>query len=321
MYRSSKMVKMDEKQFKKFVFSIRLFLILGQIFGMIPFSSTGNRFRSSNATITRTICTVCLTVTLGAYLFYINTADDDSSLVQKTTNLLCICTGTIYVVTVWINNLLNRDKLMEFLLKIFDFDGQIPSTRVAKIYQKINKQIMKYFLFKHFFLAIYIIFHVSSFSLQSLLTQILSNVDVCIVVTCGSIWCHQSVAMVLMLKTRFVTLNQQIKTLTKCLELPSIETKTDQTFFVLSKICFLHHHLSKLVTLFNDIFGVNMLMMFGFNFMVITVGFFFASVAIQSTEMPWWTLSFVFVSCFCSAIDCFYSCDVCHSTIEEVNMH
>jgi hypothetical protein len=321
MYRSSKMVKTNEKPFQKFISSIRFFLILGQIFGMIPFSHTENKFRSSNATITRTICTVCLIVTLTAYLLYINVAEDGSLPVQKTTNLLCICTGTSFIVTIWINNLLKRDKLMEFLLKIFDFDRQIPSARAAKIYQKISKQSMKYFLFKHFFLSVYIIFQLFFLSVESLLTQILSNIYVCLVTTCGSIWCHQSVTMVLMLKMRFVTLNQQIKTLTKCLELPAIETNTDQKLFILSKICSLHHHLSKLVTLFNEIFGVNMLTMFAFNFIAITVALVFGSAAIQWGDTRWWVYTFIVVSCCCYGIDCLYSCGVCHSTVEQVNMN
>jgi hypothetical protein len=321
MYRSSKMVKTNEKPFQKFISSIRFFLILGQIFGMIPFSHTENKFRSSNATITRTICTVCLMVTLTAYLLYINVAEDSSLPVQKTANLLCIFTGTTFIATIWINNLLKRDKLMEFLLKIFDFDRQIPSARAAKIYQKISKQSMKYFLFKHFFLSVYIIFQLFFLSVESLLTQILSNIYVCLVTTCGSIWCHQSVTMVLMLKMRFVTLNQQIKTLTKCLELPAVETNTDQKLFILSKICSLHHHLSKLVTLFNEIFGVNMLTMFAFNFIAITVALVFGSAAIQWGDTRWWVYTFIVVSCCCYGIDCFYSCSVCHSTVEQVNMN
>ncbi|KAJ3637021.1 hypothetical protein MTP99_000510 [Tenebrio molitor] len=126
------------------------------------------------------------------------------------------------------------------------------------------------------------------------------------------------------LTMRFVILNQQVNTLVKHFsnqDLSPIEKNNNMTekFLFLSKICALHHHLSKLIKLFNDTFGLNMLVMFGLSFVIITIALFYASIVLQSPHLEPTVLAYVFLTCLCYGIDCFYICDVCYSTIEEVN--
>ncbi|KAJ3637018.1 hypothetical protein MTP99_000509 [Tenebrio molitor] len=122
---------------------------------------------------------------------------------------------------------------------------------------------------------------------------------------------------------RFVTLNQQVNTLIKHFsnqDLSPIEkSNMSNKFLFLSKICALHHHLSKLIKLFNNTFGLNMLMTFGFSFVMITVSLFYVSITVQSTNVDPMVLVYACLTCICYGIDCFYICDVCYSTVEEAN--
>jgi ABC-type uncharacterized transport system permease subunit len=130
--------------------------------------------------------------------------------------------------------------------------------------------------------------------------------------------------LIFMLKMRFVTLNQQVNTLIKHFsnqDLSPIEkSNMSNKFLFLSKICALHHHLSKLIKLFNNTFGLNMLMTFGFSFVMITVSLFYVSITVQSTNVDPMVLVYACLTCICYGIDCFYICDVCYSTVEEVSL-
>jgi hypothetical protein len=314
----------DDKLFQKFISSIRLLLVLGQIFGMIPFSHREKHFRSSNTRIVGNIFLTCVVASFTIYLLYDCAIDTTGLPLQTTTNVLCLCSGLIFAVTILINNLTNRNKFMQFLVKFFDFDRQISTESVLRMYRKTKKQIVKYFITKHSILVIYIVFHIAIIPRRDIFSYKMMQVYACSLTVFSSIFCHQSFGLIFMLKMRFVILNQQVNTLVKHFsnqDLSPIEKNYNMTekFLFLSKICALHHHLSKLIKLFNDTFGLNMLVMFGLSFVIITIALFYASIILQSPHLEPTVLAYVFLTCLCYGIDCFYICDVCYSTIEQVS--
>jgi hypothetical protein len=314
----------DDKLFQKFISSMRLLLVLGQIFGMIPFSHRKKYFRSSNTRIVGNIFLTCVVASFTIYLLYDCAIDTTGLPLQTTTNVLCLCSGLVFVVTILINNLTKRTKFMQFLFKIFDFDRQTSTESVLRIYRKTKKQIVKYFITKHSILVIYIVFHIAIIPRRDIFSYKMMQVYACSLIVFSSIFCHQSFGLIFMLKMRFVILNQQVNTLVKHFsnqDLSPIEKNNNITekFLFLSKICALHHHLSKLIKLFNDTFGLNMLVMFGLSFVIITIALFYASIILQSTYVEPTALAYIFLTCFCYGSDCFYICDVCYSTIEEVS--
>jgi hypothetical protein len=324
-FRPAKMVKTGEELSQRFISSLRFFLILGQIFGMVSFTFAETKFRASKVLTVGNILRICTTLLLTLHMLYKMALDDVSPVVQKTSTILGICFGGVFVVTVWSSNLLNRHKFIEFLLKIVYFDSQIPTTSVLEMYRKSEKQIVKFFLIKLFSLATFIFCHSFLLLQRELLIYQLTQMFTCFLVIISAMWCHESTAMVYMLKIRFIILNQQVKDLVKYLanqhlSLVGQNKNTVEKSLQLGKICVLHHHLSKLVTLFNDIFGVNLLLMFGFNFIIITVALFYGSAEVQSSEKNWLVGICIFLTCLCCGIDCFYTCSVCHLTVEAVNI-
>jgi hypothetical protein len=316
----------DDKLFKKFISSMRLLLFLGQIFGMIPFSHREKHFRSSNTRIVGNIFLTCVVASFTIYLLYDCSIDTTGLPLQNTTNVLCLCSGLIFAVTILINNLANRYKFMQFLVKIFDFDRQISTQSALGIYRKNKKQIVKYFITKHSIVVIYIFFHVAIVPREHVFSFKMMQVYACSLIVISSTSCHQLFGLIFMLKMRFVTLNQQVNnTLVKHFsnqDLSPVEKNNNMTekFLFLSKICALHHHLSKLIKLFNETFGLNLLVMFGLSFVIITIALFYASIIVQSPHLDPRVLAYVFLTCLCYGIDCFYICDVCYSTIEEVSL-
>jgi hypothetical protein len=316
----------DDKLFKKFISSMRLLLFLGQIFGMIPFSHREKHFRSSNTRIVGNIFLTCVIASFTIYLLYDCSIDTTGLPLQNTTNVLCLCSGLIFAVTILTNNLTNRNKFIQLLVKIFDFDRQISTQSVLRIYRKTKKQIAKYFITKHSIVVIYIFFHVAIVPREHVFSFKMMQVYACSLIVISSISCHQLFGLIFMLKMRFVTLNQQVNnTLVKHLsnqDLSPVEKNNNMTekFLFLSKICALHHHLSKLIKIFNETFGLNMLVIFGLSFVIITIALFYASIIVQSPHLDPRVLAYVFLTCLCYGIDCFYICDVCYSTIEEVSL-
>jgi hypothetical protein len=314
----------DDKLFQKFISSMRLLLLLGQIFGTILFSYREKHFRLSNTRIVGNISLTCVTASVMVYLIYNCAIDANASPLQNTTNVLCLSSGGTFAVTILINNLTNRSKFMQFLIKIFDYDRQISTESVLRIYRKTKKQIVKYFIIKYCLVVIYILFHIALIQREHIFNYRMREIYVCTLNAISSISCHQSCGLIFMLKMRFVTLNQQVNTLIKHFsnqDLSPIEkSNMSNKFLFLSKICALHHHLSKLIKLFNNTFGLNMLMTFGFSFVMITVSLFYVSITVQSTNVDPMVLVYACLTCICYGIDCFYICDVCYSTVEEVSL-
>ncbi|RZC41361.1 7tm 7 domain containing protein, partial [Asbolus verrucosus] len=124
---------------------------------------------------------------------------------------------------------------------------------------------------------------------------------------------HQSVELISMLRARFVILNNQINSLIKSTPLIGEPTR----LLPLNQICALHHHLSKLITLFNDIFGVILLLMFGICFIIMVLIVFFTVVELQATHTNWFIIVLRIVMTLNFFVDPIYVCDVCYATVEE----
>ncbi|RZB39054.1 7tm 7 domain containing protein, partial [Asbolus verrucosus] len=136
--------------------------------------------------------------------------------------------------------------------------------------------------------------------------------------------CFQIVEMISMIKMRFAILNTRINKLVQFFASNKVNTvnakgELKNRFLVLTKICSLHHHLSKLIRLFNDTFGLILLLMFGTSFVEIVTTSFFTSGLLQASQINWLYVIAIIVSCMNFALDVIYVCDVCYKTIKEAN--
>ena len=98
------------------------------------------------------------------------------------------------------------------------------------------------------------------------------------------------------------------------------ENDTKRMFFIFSEICTWHHHLSKLIRLFNEIFGVPLLFAFGYTFLVSAVSFFYIAGEFQKSEIDWVAPVFLLVVVLLYLLDTTRLCDACYRTVEEVSV-
>ncbi|KAJ3637022.1 hypothetical protein MTP99_000510 [Tenebrio molitor] len=242
-------------------------------------------------------------------------------MIPRATVVLNFSCGVVFLSAVWIKSLLNRNKFIKFLNKIVDFDIILQENCRIVNYQKSKKGVTRRLLTNYLFMTMYISFY-SVFTTVKF--DFYQRTGQCIGFTMGlvnSATCLQTVELVSILKLRFAILNQQIDEIVKYFNTNRVNlvmhsSNVQDRALALGKICTLHHHLSKLVKLFNDTFGVILLLMFGFSFIIITTMLFYVTAEIEDT-MNWKNIMYVFMTGICYIVDTLWVCDVCHSTAEE----
>jgi hypothetical protein len=326
----SVVVKMPKVQrstdtFQKFTDSIKILLIQSQIFGLVTFSLAETNFRPSK---TRSVQSILMIGVLNAFVVYFLcecVKDQANQSIPKTTTLLNFSCGTTYMCVAWMNALLNRDKFITFLNKLVDFDDTLQEKCRLVNYQECKKGVVRRALTKHLFLVVYISFYAAFTRYQfDIYKQIGQYLGFFISIVNAAV-CHQTIELVLLLKMRFAILNQQIDDIveyfaTSQVNLVSNSSQIQDRALALGKICTLHHQLSKLVKLFNDNFGMTLLLMFGFNFMTTTTTLFYVTGALQANDIKWISVVYVFMTSICYMVDTLWVCDVCYSTVEEVQI-
>ncbi|XP_044265397.1 putative gustatory receptor 28b [Tribolium madens] len=307
--------------FQKFVSSIRILLIKSRIFGLVTFTPDQSNFRPSNRRIFFNIVFIFIYLPIILYCIYITAFSEDLYMIYKTTNIIILGLNVVYVVTSLICAITKRDMFVEFLLKLVDFDTKIQTMNIKVNYNKIHRKIMIPCLVRIGVLTVII----STLAIMANLNgdEMIVESMAYILLVMNSAVCHQSIELVKMLKIRFVILNKQINNLIDYFQKNKISTvemkSTNKQLNTLNKICALHHHLSKMIKLFNDTFGIVLLLMFGVSFVVIVIMTFFFTGIIQAGELYFMTLLNPILSTITFIIDVVFVCDVSYSTIEEAN--
>jgi hypothetical protein len=316
------MTRTNKKLFKQFIASLRILFIPSQIFGLMSFTATETYFRLSKLKIIVNILLHCIFLSITAYGIYQDMTKVKALPMYKSLIIFGTCCGESYTTAIWITSLINRRKCIHFLTNIFDFDTHTPVDRTIRNYQQTKREIIRRFLTKHFVLFVFLISHVLVHPHYRTSIFVTTQLCICFQTAFNSALCFQSVELTLMLKIRFATLNEQINDLIEFFaqEVSLVEEDKNlrKKVLLLGKISTLHHHLSKLIRLFNDTFGVSLLLMFGYIFIVLTISVFYITVELQASFTNWFLTTYSILMCSSYAVDSFYICHFCYSTVAEV---
>jgi hypothetical protein len=318
-------VTMKEPIYRKFLKMAKIFLHHSQIFGLAPFGFNETNFHSSRPKLIYNMSLMVAYLVLFGYC--VCAIPTLAFLPNKyiTTITVINVADAVYISTILICSLVKRNKLMKLLGKIIEFDVTLQTKCVIVDYQKgkkrmISKLVGRYiYLGTHFFLSFYLSPWTdvprNKFFQLSGLTLILLN----------SAMCYQVTELVLILKRRFAILNRQLKNLAKYSKKNGVNTvcgdaNNEKMIFFFGKICSLHHLLSKSTKLFNNIFGLSLLLMFGVTFIITVISSFYSTVELQQKKINWMSLFYTFLPSANFVFDALYVCQVCYSTVEEVKL-
>lgn len=295
---------------QKFLNSINTLLIQNQIFGLITFT------KNLKPSKIRKLCIILILIIYICAILYCmyNHAKSSYNLTLRSTTLLLLtCCGS-YISVIWLNGLLNEKKYIKFLIELAQFDCSFQQKFLDNCYKNKKQNFFKQSFLRFSFLTIYICYY--SYNTNSkIFYHVLSQISLYLMMILSSVSCHQVIEFVSILKTRFKIINTEIN---KLFSQNNKEENLHKKFYVLAKICSLHLHLSELVILFNKIFGLVLLFMFGVSFLIITLSLFYVTSELQASEIQWKQALNVLMSSLTSIVDTIYVCTICYSTTQEV---
>lgn len=136
----------------------------------------------------------------------------------------------------------------------------------------------------------------------------------------NSVSCHLIIEIVKMIRIRATTLNREIFQLIEHLEKnnKTVHTQGYSNFLPLKEICALHHANTKTIKHFNETFGLILLQMFGFGFVVTVVSFFYCAAELQKSQVQPLALLWALATCSIFMADMIKTCHACYHTVEEV---
>jgi hypothetical protein len=320
-----KVQKSNEETFKKFTTSIRTLLTQGQMLGIISFTCAESGFKFSKLKTAGNVTASCVLTLVTCYCMYNFAVDPHLKMIMKTTySIGLVCSGTFFVTT-WTSVLVKKDKLVEFLVKIVDFDVKLRSNGLTINYQKYKTKMIRRLLLKYLFVALHLVAYVLMYMENKgyfHYSMVAHGEGIVFMMVSQALSFHLT-ELVLMLRHRFQLLNGRIEKIVFASESTSFVERTSQNrrlFLTFCKICSLHHHLSKMIKLFNDIYGLTLLLQFSVAFLVMTMMFFYITGFLQADVVPWLQVSNILLLAVLYGIDCFRICDVCYSTVLEVSL-
>jgi hypothetical protein len=320
-----KVQKSNEETFKKFTTSIRTLLTQGQMLGIISFTCAESGFKFSKLKTAGNVTASCVLTLVTCYCMYNFAVDPHLKMIMKTTySIGLVCSGTFFVTT-WTSVLVKKDKLVEFLVKIVDFDVKLRSNGLTINYQKYKTKMIRRLLLKYLLVALHLVAYVLMYMENKgyfHYSMVAHGEGIVFMMVSQALSFHLT-ELVLMLRHRFQLLNGRIEKIVFASESTSFVERTSQNrrlFLTFCKICSLHHHLSKMIKLFNDIYGLTLLLQFSVAFLVMTMMFFYITGFLQADVVPWLQVSNILLLAVLYGIDCFRICDVCYSTVLEVSL-
>jgi hypothetical protein len=320
-----KVQKSNEETFKKFTTSIRILLTQGQMLGIISFTCAESGFKFSKLKTAGNVTASCVLTLVTCYCMYNFAVDPHIKMIMKTTySIGLVCSGTFFVTT-WTSVLVKKDKLVEFLVKIVDFDVKLRSNGLTINYQKYKTKMIRRLLLKYLLVALHLVAYVLMYMENKgyfHYSMVAHGEGIVFMMVSQALSFHLT-ELVLMLRHRFQLLNGRIEKIVFASESTSFVDRTSQNrrlFLTFCKICSLHHHLSKMIKLFNDIYGLTLLLQFSVAFLVMTMMFFYITGFLQADVVPWLQVSNILLLAVLYGIDCFRVCDVCYSTVLEVSL-
>ncbi|NP_001138954.1 gustatory receptor candidate 3 [Tribolium castaneum] len=311
-------IKMEEKLVvEKFLNSLQIYLQHNQIFGFVTFTCTRSNFRSSKLLILYNIILQVLFVSFVSYWLYLVLEADDMLPIYKNTYLIILFADFAYLETTWICTLLKKDKLLELFKRLIHFDTKCQENSTVIDYKRHKKRLLCYLLARYVALALVILF---SEILVIVSEQEWSFSTGLLVMIFNSALSYKASEIVVMLRSRFAILNKQIRFLNQYLRLkPEGRISNRRVFISFSKICYLHQHLSKSVKLFNEVFGVSLLVLFGNSFLSIVLALFRTAAELQASQIKWTRIAYMALASVPFIFDSIHLCDVCYSTIGTVS--
>ncbi|KAJ3647884.1 hypothetical protein Zmor_019734 [Zophobas morio] len=311
---------MSRNLFQRFLATISLVLLHGQIIGLVIFASNGKKLYSSMWRKLYTISVLCIYLAFSVFCIYTILGVTDVPSVYKYSSYIILVGNALYAVTVCFSSIIITKKY-KLQKKIIDFDVQLQTTCVIIDYNKTKKRTICHLLERYIVIILLNIYYHWSME-RSQFGEKMGEVSAFFLTIFSSAVCYQAIELVWVLQTRFIILNKQINTLvaSSTMAIATTDTKQPQKIFTtLCKICTLHHHLCKCVKLFNEVFGVVLLSMFAVSFVVIVHCLFYTSIALQRSVMNWAEVIYADNSSLSFIVDSIFVCHVCYTTIEEVN--
>jgi hypothetical protein len=306
--------------FPEFLPSAKILSKHSQIFGLMPLSFNRTSFILSPPKLFYTIVLLALNLGLGGYSVVVV---PQISNVFSTTMTIILVSQMIYISGTLLCSLLTSNKLTELLHNLIEFDVILQKNCTVINYQKEKREMLLRLLGIYIFFSVHFICRENVSPWTSVPVDILFRLYGLVLQLFNGALYYLITELVLILKVRFAILNKQLNHLVKYFSLHCTNTLhrrviVREKFICFTKICTLHHLLSKSVRLFNEVFGVTLLLMFSVNFVAIVILFFYVTVQLQSNEVYWNYLLYTILTSINYVICSIVVCDVCYSTVEEV---
>ena len=279
-----------------------------QLLGLVTFTRTQNGLTPSKLKYFGNVCRSLVFTTFALYYLYRFLIAPGISVLTKCTTTLGYCYALVYVNSAWLLSATTCHKLIQFIVKIEEFDAHFSSPKLTS-HQNYRKKIQKFWLAKHLFLVIF--FSVYNVGRDVTFLTLASSFLSSFFVIFNFVVCQLTTELVFVLHFRFVLLNSRLIKLGK--------QQSKKVVVIFGEICCWHQHLSNLVELFNDIFGVVLLFSFSYTFIVCTVLSFYIAIELQGSETNWLLVAYLVFVALLYVWDVVRICDACYRAVEEVS--
>lgn len=306
--------------------ALRPLLIYSRTFGLVSFKFTKNGYKKSKIGIIFNVIAFLLFTPLMIYGIILRATSGISSLMITTTDLMLSTGTTIQTVISWLCSSILQDKYMEMLNKIVSTDRKFKELGVWITYNDLHKTIIRRIIIHTLILIGIDAVYYSIFNYALIVDLIIFNTAMLVTHIVNILIVQQAATYVLILKDRYKILNDHLKELQKNVEeKPEIQNikltnPLSTKLKMLRIICPLHHELTKIGKIINEVFGLQLLITFGVIFVAITVELYYVCYYIQQPIENKWekTLGSLFMASN-YIISTLILCYACHSTIEEVS--
>lgn len=291
-------------KFLTFLKFLKCFFCINQYMGLMPITWSNKKFLISNILSCLNVLFIIGYSLLILYCQYQTFNSEEKKFVIVVESILQIF-GPIYIILTWINALKKRQKLCTFLEDMSEYDQTLAECGMYN-HNKTEKYTIRITI-RYTILLLLI-----TWSIYIQFDHLKKRLSLYVLMIVHTTISFQAIEFVKLLKNRFAVLNYTLIKIIK--QEPHEEIK----LINLINVSCMHHRLCKLITLFNDIFGVVLLFFFTLNFVVIVLTFFFYSAYLQSSQVNWIGAILRIAPSIGSILDTVYACNACYTTREEL---